>query len=200
MIKNYLKRQVPMRDKLALILFTVLVLTSHAEQQTKAPVDPEKAELMGRVEAVLLENAPDTTLRRSLEWGPVKLTDQGHRSIRYKYDALLPGQERKIMNQVFVFDVKGHYLGHETLDTASKRKVHPFVRHFVTVDKDGGSTWQKAAAIKTDTWFTGHFSKRRDERWYRLEVSADVTYALFVDDENGSGKYSADPVIADLWI
>jgi hypothetical protein len=193
MIKDYHKRRVPMMGKIALILFAVLVLTSYAGQQLKAPINAEKAELMGRVEDVFLNNFKDITMRKSLQWGQVKTNDQRHRLIRYRYEALFPGQERKIINQVFAFDEKGHYLGHETLKTASKRKIHPLVGNFVTVRKDGGPTWQKASAIKNNTWYTGHFSKRRDERWYQLEVSADVTYAFFVDDENGSGKYSADP-------
>jgi len=192
MIKNYHKRKVPIMGKLALILFTVLVLTSYAAQQAKPPADSEKAELIGCVEKVFLNRFKDVSRRKSLEWDLVKTNDYRHRSIRYKYEALFPGQERRIMNQVFVFDRDGHYVGHETLP-AAEGKMHPLVGNFATVDQDGGPTWQEARAIKDNTWFVGHFTRRRDERWYRLEVSADVTYALFVDDENGSGKYNADP-------
>jgi beta-lactamase regulating signal transducer with metallopeptidase domain len=193
MIKNYHKRRVPMTGKLALILFAVLVLTSYAGQQAKTPIDLEQAELMGRVEEVFLNKFKDVTMRKSLQWDLVKTNDHRHRLIRYKYEALFPGQERKIVNQVFVFDDKGNYLGHETQEPAAKGKMHPLVGNFVTARQDGGPTWQKASAIKHNTWFVGHFAGRRDERWYQLEVSADVTYAFFVDDEKGSGKYSADP-------
>ena len=113
--------------------------------------------------------------------------------IRYQYVALFPNLERRGVDQVFVFDREGRYIGHETRGAAAEKAMHPLVGNFSTVDQDGGPTWQEARAIKDNTWFVGHFSRRRDERWYKLEVSADVTYALFVDDENGSGKYNADP-------
>jgi beta-lactamase regulating signal transducer with metallopeptidase domain len=192
MIKNYHKRKVPILGKLALIGFTVLVLTSYAAQQAKPPADPGKAELMGRVEELFLNKFKHVSMRKSLQWDLAKNWDYRHRSIRYKYEALFPGQERRVMNQVFIFDRDGNYVGHETLPRA-RGKMHPLVRNFVTVKQDGGPGWQTATAIKNNTWFVGHFSKRRDERWYQLEVSADVTYTLFVDDENGSGKYNADP-------
>ncbi len=196
MIKNYHhRRHVPVIGKLVLILFAVLVLTSYAGQQLKAPINAEKAELMGRVEDLFLRNFRDVSLRKSLEWGPVKTNDRGHRSIRYTYEALFRNQEQKTINQVFTFDEKGRYLGRKTLKIPSKEEMHPLVRNFVTVRKDGGPTWRKASAIKNNTWHIGHFSRRRDERWYRLEVSTDVTYAFFVDAESGSGTYSADPVI-----
>lgn len=192
MIKNYHKRKVPTLGILALILFAVLVLTSYAAQQAKPP-DSEKAELMGRVEKLFRNKFKDVSMRKSLEWDLLKSDDHRHRSIRYKYEALFSDQQRRTMNQIFTYDVNGNYVGHETLEPASRGKMHPLAGNFVTVHQDGGPSWEQARAIKENTWFVGHFSRRRDERWYKLEVSADVTYAFFVDDENGSGKYSADP-------
>ena len=204
MIKTYQKRRVPMMGKIALILLAVLVLTSYAGQQLKAPISAEKAEMMGRVEDYFLHNLREMTLRRSLEWGPVKTNDQGHRSIRYKYEALFLDQEREIINQVFAFDGKGNYLGSEILESVfqerNKQDITPeksiqfLEENFVTVDKDGGLTWQKARAITKNTWFVGHFAERGDERWYKLNVSENVTYSFYMDDEAGSGKYTADPV------
>ena len=208
MIKNYHKCHVPIMGKIVLILFAVLALTSYAGQHSKAPINPEKAEMMGRVEDYFLHNFRDVTLRKSLEWGPVKTNDQGHRSIRYKYEALILDQEQKIINQIFTFDVKGHYLEHETLetipqernkqDTITKKSIQFLIQFleekFITVHQDGGPNWQKARAITKNTWFVGNFAERNDERWYKLNVSEDVTYGFFMDDESGSGKYTADPV------
>jgi len=192
MIKNYHKRKVPLLGKLVLIGLTILVLTSYAAQQAKTPSNSEKTELMACVEALFQNRFKDVTMRKSLQWDLAKNWDYRHRSIRYQYEAVFPGQERRVMNQIFIFDRHGNYVGHETLPRA-EGKMHPLVGNFVTVHKDGGPSWQKATAIENNTWFVGHFSRRRDERWYQLEVSTDVTYAFFADDENGSGKYNADP-------
>jgi beta-lactamase regulating signal transducer with metallopeptidase domain len=202
MIKNYRKCHVPMMGKIALILLAALVLTSYAGQHSKAPISAEKAEMMGRVEDYFLHNFRDMALRKSLEWGPVETNDQGHRSIRYKYEALFSDQVRKTINQVFAFDGKGNYLGSEILGPVfqerkkqdiTPEKSNQFLENFVTVDKDGGLTWQKARAITKNTWFVGSFANKGDERWYTLNVSKDVTYSFFMDDEFGSGKYTADP-------
>jgi hypothetical protein len=202
MIKNYRECHVPMMGKIVLILLATLVLTSYAGQHSKAPISAEKAEMMGRVEDYFLYNFPDMALRKSLEWSPVETNDQGHRSIRYKYEALFSDQERIIINQVFAFDGKGNYLGSEILGPGfqerNKQDITPeksiqFLENFVTVDKDGGLTWQKARAITKNTWFVGSFAHKGDERWYTLNVSKDATYSFFMDDEFGSGKYTADP-------
>jgi len=192
MIKYYHKRHVPMAGKLVLILFSVLVLTSYAGP-AKTPITSEKAELMGRVEDFFLHNGRYVSSRKSLEWGPVNINHQGNRTIRYKYEAQFLGQERKTNNQVFVFDAQGYYLGHETLETTSA--MQPLVDNFVTVDMDGGPTWQEAIALTNDTWFVGNFAGRNDERWYQQEVFAEMTYRFFVDDSFGSGLYTADPEV-----
>lgn len=63
------------------------------------------------------------------------------------------------------------------------------------IRRDGGTTWQDAKAIASETWFVGGFDERDDERWYELDVSADVIYSFYMDDEFGSGKYTADPIM-----
>ena len=202
MIMNYQKRRAPMVGKLALILFGVLVLTSYAGQRSRAPIDAEKAELMGRVEDFILHNLREAPLRRSLEWGPVITNDQGHRSIRYKCEVATSDQGRKTIDLVFAFDANGKCLRHEILETVSqpgdrqdttrRKSTHRMGENCATVDKDGGPTWKDARAITKNTWFVGTLAGRRDERWYRLDVSPGRTYRFFRDEEFGTGRYSAD--------
>ena len=66
---------------------------------------------------------------------------------------------------------------------------------WATVNDEGGTTWQDAKEITKNTWLISNFVERNDERWYQLNVSADVTYSFSMDDEFGSGEYSADPEI-----
>jgi hypothetical protein len=79
-------------------------------QSTSAPgkADQTKAELMGRVEDLFLHNARDITWRKSLEWGDVQTDAEGHRSIRYKYNATIWDKETLAMNQIFTFDRDGN--------------------------------------------------------------------------------------------
>jgi uncharacterized protein (TIGR03067 family) len=69
-----------------------------------------KLELMGRVEDFFLHNFRDVTARKSLEWSDVKLGQDGSRSIRYQYQAVIWGKETKIMNQDFTFDAQGTFV------------------------------------------------------------------------------------------
>ncbi len=72
------------------------------------PPDPVKAELMGRVEWVMMHGGRDVTARKSIEWGDVEEHENGNRSIRYKYYGTIWDRDVYIMNQVFTFDPKGN--------------------------------------------------------------------------------------------
>ncbi len=86
-----------------------------------APGEPqgisvEKADLMGRVEWVMLHSARDITARRSIEWGEIQRDAKGNRTIRYKFDATIWDKDVSIMNKVFTFDAKGNLLDMEDVD------------------------------------------------------------------------------------
>ena len=86
------------------------------------PPDPAKAELMGRVEWVMMHDARDITARKSIEWGDVEEGENGNRSIRYKYSATIWDKDIMIVNQVFTFDPKGNPVGVRHVEGSPKKK------------------------------------------------------------------------------
>jgi hypothetical protein len=110
----------------------------------------------------------------------------------------LDGHVETMKRHRFVEALEATYkqLGREMPTISRKTTAEPLDRNsWATVNNEGGTTWQDAKAITKNTWLISSFVERNDERWYRLNVSADVTYSFSLDDEFGSGKYTADPEI-----
>jgi beta-lactamase regulating signal transducer with metallopeptidase domain len=66
--------------------------------------DSERLILMGLVENFFNHNAVDITARKSLNWGEAKKSDDGSRSIRYKFEARIWDKETMIFDRIFAFD------------------------------------------------------------------------------------------------
>jgi prepilin-type processing-associated H-X9-DG protein len=110
----------------------------------------------------------------------------------------LDGHVETMKRHRFVEALEATYkqLGREMPTISRRTTAAPLDRNsWATVNNEGGETWQDAKEITKNTWLISNFVERNDERWYRLNVSADVTYSFSLDDEFGSGKYTADPEI-----
>jgi RNA polymerase sigma factor (sigma-70 family) len=93
-----------------------------------APGEPmgisvEKADLMGRVEWIMLHGARDITARKSIEWGEIERDQKGNRTIRYKYYATIWDKDVYIMNHIFTFDAKGNLLDRQDVEGFPQKKV-----------------------------------------------------------------------------
>ena len=97
----------------------LLAITNPRETEARiAPGEPqgisvEKADLMGRVEWLMVNGARDITARKSIEWGEIERDAKGNRTIRYKFYATVWDENVYIMNQIFIFDAKGNLLNIE---------------------------------------------------------------------------------------
>jgi hypothetical protein len=89
-----------------------------------AQLSAGKAELMGRVEDFFMNNFRDVTARKSLEWGEVATDAEGHRSIRYRYEARIWDKDLLLMNQSFTFDKQGKFLAY-TNEAGFPKKKEP---------------------------------------------------------------------------
>ncbi|MCL2005699.1 MAG: hypothetical protein FWG73_05990 [Planctomycetaceae bacterium] len=72
-------------------------------------ISPEKAMMMGFVENYFHHNARDITMRKPLEWGDVQTDEEGNRTIRYKFEALIWDRERILFNMDMTFDKDNHF-------------------------------------------------------------------------------------------
>ena len=86
-------------------------------------ISVEKADLMGRVEWLMMHGGRDVTARKTIEWGDVDKDAQGNRKIRYKFYATIWDKDIYIMNQVFTFDAKGNLLDVEDVDGFPQKKA-----------------------------------------------------------------------------
>jgi hypothetical protein len=87
------------------------------------PPSSKQAEMMGRVEWVMMHGGRDITARKSIEWGDVQADKDGNCSIRYKFYATIWDRDVFIMNKVFTFDAKGNPIGMKDVDGPPKKKV-----------------------------------------------------------------------------
>jgi len=86
-------------------------------------ISVEKADLMGRVEWVMMHSGRDITARKSIEWGEVQQDGKGNRSIRYKFYATIWDRDVYTMNIVFKFDAKGNIISTEPVAGFPQKKV-----------------------------------------------------------------------------
>ena len=117
MIKYYRSRSLRQTivGGLTIVALLILSLTGFAAEKHETDISKEKAILMGRVEHFFQNNFRDVAARKSVDWGELKIDEQGNKSVRYMYQALLWGKERKIMNQEFTFDQNGEFIGYENV-------------------------------------------------------------------------------------
>lgn len=86
-------------------------LPGFPKKKQAQPVDTTTQKgLISLVEAFFGNNFRDITTRKTVEWGPVESTANGHCSIRYKYEAKIWDKDSKLMNQIFTFDAQGHFI------------------------------------------------------------------------------------------
>jgi RNA polymerase sigma factor (sigma-70 family) len=113
-----------------------------------APGEPmgisvEKADLMGRVEWVMMHGGRDITSRKSIEWGEVEGDGKGNRSIRYRFDAIIWDRDVYAMHKVFTFDATGNLLSmrdvpgfprkvEKTVDVGTEAGLKALVEGFFT--------------------------------------------------------------------
>jgi len=109
--------------RLHLFLLAVMLPCAVASAGDKpSPPSPAEAEMMGRVEWVMMHGGRDITARKSIEWGDVEVHENGKRSIRYKYYATIWDKDVVIMNQVFTFDEQGNPVGMTHVEGFPKKK------------------------------------------------------------------------------
>jgi len=116
------------RDKITQGLEVSARGESESRRVRIAPGEPlgitvEKADLMGRVEWVMLHGGRDVTGRKPIEWGEIQRDAQGNRTIRFNYDETIRDKGVFIMNQVFTFDAKGNIVDIEDIDGFPIRRV-----------------------------------------------------------------------------
>ena len=117
-------------------LLPTLLLLSGSVVASEKPVPPNsaKAEMMGRVEWVMMHGGRDITARKSIEWGDVENHANGNRSIRYKYSATIWDKDAVVMNQVFTFDPDGNPVSMKHV-AGFPKKIPP--KHIDTSTKEG---------------------------------------------------------------
>ena len=86
-------------------------------------ISVEKADLMGRVEWVLMHGGRDITARKTIEWSDVEKDADGNRKIRYKFYATIWDKDVYIANEVFTFDAKGNLLDVADVKGFPQKKV-----------------------------------------------------------------------------
>jgi len=109
-----------------------LDLSSRGEAESSAariaPGEPqgitiEKADLMGRVEWVMLHDGKEAPARKPIEWGEIERDKKGNRTIRYKYSITIRNGDVYIMNEVFTFDAKGNIVNLEDVRGFPQKEV-----------------------------------------------------------------------------
>ncbi|MCL2744116.1 MAG: hypothetical protein FWE67_09715 [Planctomycetaceae bacterium] len=144
------------------LLLGLLCPTSFAQQ--KPPISADKAKMMGYVEDFFMNNARDITMRKSLEWGEVKIGSEGNRTIRYKFEALIWDKDRIIFCSDFTFDKDGKYLDMLHVEGFSKPAEKPDVTNLEgvkkLVEKFFSQNFRDITARKTIEW--GELEKHED--------------------------------------
>lgn len=83
------------------------------------------------VEDFFKHNFKDITSRKTLEWGEPTIDENGHISIRYKFEGTIWGREKHIGNMLFTFDKDGKLLSHRDIpDTTTQEGVQQLVEKF----------------------------------------------------------------------
>ena len=111
-----------MRFSMLAVLFLLLPSSTMADGPPTPPSSTQ-AEMMGRVEWVMMHGGRDITARKSIEWGDVQEEKNGDRSIRYKFYATIWDRDVFIMNKVFTFDAKGNPIRMKDVDGFPKKKA-----------------------------------------------------------------------------
>jgi hypothetical protein len=110
------------------------------------PLTRDKAEMIGRVEDFFLHNFRDVTWRKSVGWGDVTTREDGSRTIRYTYEALIWEKDRVVMNQEFTFGPDGAFLRFENVAGPKK-----------TVRKKADVSTLKGMKALVDKFFAHNF-------------------------------------------
>ena len=176
----------------ALILFGAFAVTVQAQQK---PITPEKAMMMGYVEDFLMNKAGEITMRQSLEWGGVQTDNEGNRTIRYKFEALIRDKENMLFYCDFTFDKDGNYVGTKHVEGFPKPAEKPDVTTLdgvkKLVEKFFAQNFRDITTRKTVQW--GEMEKQENGHValvYRYEAvlwEEDITLdeRRFVFDKEG---------------
>ena len=136
------------------LMLGLFCLTSYAEP--KPPISADKAKWMGYVEDFFMNNYRDITLRKSLAWGDPTTDDKGNVSITYKYDALIWGKERIIIEDQFTFEKDGKFvevkkLSKETVKTAKVVETPETKAADKFLAETAAGNYEKAIALCDET-------------------------------------------------
>jgi hypothetical protein len=164
----------------ALVFLSAFALAVQAQPQPQ-PITPEKAMMMGYVEHFFMTNARDITMRKSLEWGDVQTDDDGNRTIRYKFEALIWDKDRV----VFCFDLTFNKDG----DMVNLNRIEGYPK---PVEKPDVTTLEGVQKL-VERFFSQNFfdiTARTTIQWGELEkhedgkVSLVYRYQSVIRDEN----------------
>jgi hypothetical protein len=162
----------------ALIFLGAFALAIQAQPK---PITPEKAMMMGYVEHFFMNNARDITMRRSLEWGDVQTDNEGNRTIRYKFEALIWDKDRILFYFDLTFDKDGNFVNLNHVEGYPK-----------PVEKPDGTTLEGVKKL-VEQFFSRNFidiTARKTVNWGELEkhengnVSLIYRYEATIWDEN----------------
>ena len=165
----------------AVISLALLLCVGLAFCQERKPITPDKAMMMGYVEDFFENNARDITMRKSLEWGEVQTDDEGNRTIRYKFEALIWDKDKLIFNSDFTFDKDGNYVNMVNVEgfpqLAEKPDVTTLEGVKKLVEKFFSQNFRDITARKTVRW--GELEKHEDG-----SVSLDYRYEATIWDKD----------------
>ena len=162
----------------ALMMAGAFALTAYAQP---TPITSEKAMMMGYVEYFFMTNARDITMRKSLEWGEVQTDDEGNRTIRYKFEALIWDKDRVLFCFDLTFGKDGTLVKMTPLEGFPKPVEKPDVTTLEGVQK------------LVEKFFSQNFvdiTARKTIRWGELEkhengqVSLVYRYEATIRDES----------------
>ena len=162
----------------ALMMVGAFALTAYAQPK---PITSEKAMMMGYVEYFFMTNARDITMRKSLEWGEVQTDDEGNRTIRYKFEALIWDKDRVLFCFDLTFGKDGNLVKMTPLEGFPKPVEKPDVTTLEGVQK------------LVEKFFSQNFvdiTARKTIRWGELEkhengqVSLVYRYEATIRDES----------------
>jgi len=150
----------------ALMMVGAFALTAYAQPK---PITSEKAMMMGYVEYFFMTNARDITMRKSLEWGEVQTDDEGNRTIRYKFEALIWDKDRVLFCFDLTFGKDGTLVKMTPLEGFPKPVEKPDVTTLEGVQK------------LVEKFFSQNFvdiTARKTIRWGELERHEDGSASL----------------------
>ena len=166
-IVNFIPSPAPIPSRLwtASVMLTALLLCiTLAFCQEKKTLSPEQAMMRGYVEDYFQNNARDITMRKTLEWGEVKIDEEGNRTIRYKFEALIWDKDRIIFNSDFTFDKDGEYVSMVHVEgfpqPAEKPDVTTLEGVKKLVEKFFSQNFRDITSRKTVSW--GELEKQED--------------------------------------